>query len=190
VRLGTPLLALVGVVGLSLLAAGCGGTSGASEAKVAQVGSTQTTTTAAFSSRSDKLAAAVAYSACMRKHGVPWFPDPQGSGDTQFSHGVRKNSPQFKTAERACAELLPNGGIENPQEQALHLREMLAYAVCMRGHGVPRFPDPHAAPDGTPDFGEIGPSTGVDLNSPQVKAAQQACHHLLPGSPTGAGTGR
>jgi hypothetical protein len=29
----------------------------------------------------------------------------------------------------------------------------------------------------------------VNLNSPQVKAAQRACHKLLPGSPTGTGEG-
>jgi hypothetical protein len=66
----------------------------------------------------------------------------------------------------------------------------LAYSVCMRKHGVPKFPDPTAAADGGPDFGEIGASSGVNPSSPRFKAAQKACHELLPGSPFGAGPER
>jgi hypothetical protein len=186
---GVLLVGIAGVIALSLLAAGCGGSSG-SGAKVAQVGSTQMTTTGAGSSRSAKLAAAVAYSACMRKHGLPNFPDPVVSGShITIPAAIHRNSPQFKAADRTCRKLLPNGGEPTPQEQAKLLRDALAYAVCMREHGVPRFPDPKTGPDGGPDFGPIGPSTGVNLNSPQVKAAQRACHKLLPGSPTGTGEG-
>jgi hypothetical protein len=174
-------LATACVIGLTLLASACGGSSGK---KVAQVGSTQTSTSA-VSSRSAKLAAAVAYSACMRRHGVPQYPDPNASRDIHI--GIPKNSPQFKAAERTCRKLLPNGGEPSPQEQAQHLQEALAYAVCMRGHGVPTFPDPTKGPDGGPVWGGIGPSTGVNLNSPQFKAAQRACHKLLAGSPSGAG---
>jgi hypothetical protein len=184
---GVLLTGIASVIALSLLAAGCGGSSG-SGAKVAQVGSTQMTTTGAGSSRSAKLAAAVAFAACMREHGVPRFPDPDVSGTT-FNFPIPRNSPQFKAAERTCRKLLPNRGEPTPQEQAKLLRDALAYAVCMREHGVPRFPDPKTGPDGGPDFGPIGPSTGVNLNSPQVKAAQRVCHKLLPGSPTGTGEG-
>jgi hypothetical protein len=184
VRLDIPRLGLAGIVGLSLLAAGCGGSSGA---KVAQVGSTPTTTTGAGSSGRSKLDAEVTYAACMRKHGVPEFPDPNVSGsDTGPSGGMSKGAPQFKSAERACQKLLPNGGVVSPQEQAKLLRQALAYAACMRGHGVPTFPDPTEAADGNPDFGQIGPSV---WNSPQLEPAQKACHKLLPGSPTGAGPG-
>jgi hypothetical protein len=61
-----------------------------------------------------------------------------------------------------------------------------AYSVCMRRHGVPKFPDPTEAPDGGPDFGEIGPSTGLNPGSPQFKAAQKACSKLVPGGPLSA----
>jgi hypothetical protein len=174
-------LATAGVMGLTLVASACGGSS---STKVAQVGPTQTTTTGAVSSRSAKLAAAVAYSTCMRRQGVPQYPDPNASGDSHI--GIPKNSPQFKAAERTCRKLLPNGGEPTPQEQAQYLQQALAYAACMRGHGVPKFPDPTKGPDGGPDWGAI-PSSGVNLNSPLVKAAQRACHKLLPGSPSGAG---
>jgi hypothetical protein len=168
-------LAIAGVVSLSLLAAGCGG--GSSGAKVAQVGTAQTTTTGGISSRDGKLEAMVRYAACMRQHGVPKFPDPDTSGTIQAL--IRRNSPKFKAAERTCQHLLPQ---PSPQQQATYLQDALAYAKCMRGHGAPSFPDPYKAPDGGPEFPEIR----VNDSSPQFKAAQRACHELLPGSPTGA----
>ena len=63
-------------------------------------------------------AAALAFSKCMRSHGLPGFPDPQfssgggiririsaqsGSG----SSGLDPNSPVFKKAQQACGSLLP-----------------------------------------------------------------------------------
>jgi hypothetical protein len=174
------------VAGLSLVAAGCGGSS---RNGVAQVPSTQRTTTGTELSAGAKRNADLAYSVCMRKHGVPKFPDPEVA-----SSGVRvridKSAPQFRRAEQACRKLLPNGGIAKQHEQAKHLQEALDYAACMRGNGVPRFPDPTAAADGGPDCGEIGASSGVNPSSPRFKAAQKACHELLPGSPFGAGPER
>jgi hypothetical protein len=174
---------LAGLVGLMMLAAGCGGSSGGSGAKVAQVGSTQTTTTSAGLSGSSKREALVAFSACMRKNGVPRFPDPQvvGSGmrlSIGSESGIDVKSPQFKKAEQTCRKLLPNEGRQTPQEQAKQLQRALDYAACMRKHGVPRFPDPKAQGGGI--AWESLEGRGVDVNSPQFKAAQKACSKLLP----------
>jgi hypothetical protein len=49
----------------------------------------------------------------------------------------------------------------------------VAYAACMRSHGVPLFPDPNRR-------GAISPGKGVDPNSPQFRKAQGACRSLLP----------
>jgi hypothetical protein len=49
----------------------------------------------------------------------------------------------------------------------------VAYAACMRSHGVPLFPDPDR-------HGAIGPGKAVDPNSPQFRKAQDACRSLLP----------
>jgi hypothetical protein len=53
-------------------------------------------------------AQALKYAQCMRKNGVPKFPDPQGGvldpGD------VNPNSPQFKAADQKCQSLRPAGG--------------------------------------------------------------------------------
>ena len=51
----------------------------------------------------------------------------------------------------------------------------LAFAQCMRTHGLPGFPDPHPS-GGT----SISISVHVQANSPAAKA-YGACEHLLPG---------
>jgi len=64
----------------------------------------------------------------------------------------------------------------------------LAFAQCMRSHGVPNFPDPTTNSGGglqiqaTRRAGS-GPSlkvNGVSVNAPAFQSAQQACHSLLP----------
>jgi len=111
---------------------------------------------------------AVAYSYCMRSHGVPRFPDPPSNG------GLAKGSAQelgvtgsqFQAAQRACQHLIPaTGGSAQQQEQqcfvahdcspaVVHrlMNVMLRFAVCMRSHGVPKFPDPTTDSQGQPFF--------------------------------------
>src|SRR5262245_24834073 len=140
-------VALAALAAFAAIAAGCGGSSGA---RMAQADSTETMTTSAGLSGSSKRQALVAFSACMRKNGVPNFPDPEpsGGGMKLSSEGIDANTPQFKNAQQACKRLLPNGGNSTPQEQADHLREALRYADCMRTHGEPNFPDPKLSGDG------------------------------------------
>ena len=47
----------------------------------------------------------------------------------------------------------------------------------MRSHGVTNFPDPSAT-EGT--FGAMVSSTGIDLGSPTVQAALEACKQYAP----------
>src|SRR5690348_4765843 len=56
-------------------------------------------------------------------------------------------------------------------------QQALAYAQCMRGHGLPRFPDP----DSNGVFG-ISPTEAGPINGAQFRRANKACWHLLPGS--------
>ena len=70
---------------------------------------------------------AVAYSACMRSHSVPNFPDPDSKGmpapaDPQ-QLGV--SSSKLQTAEQACQLLLPTGGSLHQQTQ-----QCLLYGDC------------------------------------------------------------
>jgi hypothetical protein len=45
----------------------------------------------------------------------------------------------------------------------------------MRSHGMPKFPDPTLEKDGVGYSGDMGE------NTPQFKAANQACKSLMPG---------
>jgi len=165
-------LAVAGAAGLTLVASACGGSAGPG---VAQVGST--TTHGSGSSSADPAA----YSACMRRHGVPNFPDPDSQGRLLFNSGsgINPRSPQFRAAQRACQRLLPNGGKPDAHAQAEFLKQALKFSRCMRSHGLPNFPDPQTSGNG---IGlTIGKNSGIDPNSPQFKSAQHACQSLLPG---------
>jgi hypothetical protein len=59
---------------------------------------------------------ALAFSACMRSHGVPNFPDPQFSSGGRVTmkltagsggSGIDPSSPQFQAAQKACQKDLP-----------------------------------------------------------------------------------
>jgi len=64
-------------------------------------------------------AAALAFSKCMRSHGLPDFPDPQFSSGGGISiritahagggcnNGLDPNSPIFQKAQQTCGSLLP-----------------------------------------------------------------------------------
>jgi hypothetical protein len=56
----------------------------------------------------------------------------------------------------------------------------LAFAACMRSHGVADFPDPDS--DGTIDLKGVQPRPGSDLDpdSPAFETAQKACKALQP----------
>jgi hypothetical protein len=175
-------LALLGVVGLSLLASGCGDST---RAAVVHIGSTPTATSSSGNSGSrDDTKILMAYGTCMRKHGVPNFPDPKATASGYHlvmgsESGIDPHSSQFKNAQQACKTLLPGGGKPSSQDQAKELREALTYSACMRAHGLPNFPDPKASGDGGIGIG-VG-AKNVNPGSPQFKAAEHACHQLLPG---------
>lgn len=197
--LATP-LALASV---TLLASACGG-KGASPG-IANLGTTGTTATTpagnggAPSSNSSGGSGAhlqiqmnvkngAQFSACMRKNGVPNFPDPTSSGNISIGpgSGINPDSPSFKTAQKTCRKLLPNGGQPTPAQVAKAQQAALEYSKCMRSHGVTNFPDPTFSNGGGIGI-KIG-SKGGNLNpdNPTFKAAQQACQGRL-GFPKGGG---
>lgn len=181
---------LAAVSALALLASACGSSSGEG---VARVDTTETTTTGPEPADGSQSADPTAYSACMRKNGVPEFPDPNSDGTLEFGgeegSALDPNSPQFKAADEACKALHPKGGKPpSSQQLARQLREALQFAACMRAHGVPSFPDPKVS-GGAIDGGLIDPS------APQFDAAQQACRELpgargMRNSPDPEGNGR
>jgi len=52
----------------------------------------------------------------------------------------------------------------------------VAFAECMRSHGVPNFPNPNPNGNG-PVF---GPGSGIDPTSPQFQHGLEACKSLAP----------
>jgi hypothetical protein len=129
----------------------------------------------------------LAFSKCMRLHGVPNFPDPNAGGGIHIGQGSNLNpfSPSFKTAQ--CQKLLPGGGpprgVSEPQKE-----QMVRTSECMRAHGVTGFPDPTTtAPTNPQDYSIVegigGPNGGlfllvpktIDVNSPAFKQAAKTC---------------
>ena len=120
----------------------------------------------------------LAYSQCMRSHGVADFPDPVGNSlQLRASQGsdLDPTSPQFVAAQKACQSLQPGGGKGGTISTAQQA-EALKYSACMRENGVPNFPDPVFS-----NGGAQLKITNVDPNSPQFAAAQKACQSLQPG---------
>jgi hypothetical protein len=163
--------ALAGLlVGGLLGLAGCGGTSPTS------------TTTGSAGGPKDGTAAAYRFSACVREHGVPNFPDPvvRSSPGSQ-SVGIRitpaiSGNPRFKSAQQACQSILPPPSKSDlaaqAQQQHQHAQDILSFVRCLRSHGETRFPDPNAQ-------GKLSLQTvqqdGVDIYAPSFVTAAKAC---------------
>jgi hypothetical protein len=134
---------------------------------------------ASSSSSREPRNAMLEYARCLRSHGVPNFPDPDSSGGTQLQQGIDPISPEFAAAQQACQSKLRSG---QPTPSQQDRQKLLAYAKCMRSHGVPDFPDPSSSGPLAIDPGQLDP------NSPQFKAADQACKQYLPGGGQGRTT--
>jgi hypothetical protein len=192
---------VVAVAAFALLAAGCGGgghTPGVANLNDAAAGGRSTTTTAQSNFGSGDKGAAVPggqggrfqvamqvgtkdgakFSACMRKHGITNFPDPNSNGviTIHSGMGIDPGSPAFRTARTVCAKLLPNGGQPTPAQIAHQQQQLLAFSTCMRAHGVKDFPDPS---NGGLRL-SVHPGSDLDPNNPTFKRAQQACQKYMP----------
>ena len=142
------------------------------------------------------------FTECMREHGVD-MPDPEvsggpGGGDA-FAITNEVNGPgeadAFEEAQEACGDILDDAMGERPQldpEEEAEMRDnMLAFAECMRDHGID-MPDPEfgSGPGGgfsvRQDAG--GDGGGIDPSDPDFEAAQEACQGEL-GFEEGEGPG-
>jgi hypothetical protein len=86
-----------------------------------------------------------------------------------------KGSPAFQSADRACAGLMMPGqaGQElTPAQQHERAQHLVAFADCIRSHGVSNFPDPTPQGDMTR---EMLAAAGIDIHQPNVIAAARAC---------------
>jgi hypothetical protein len=175
------------VTAVGLLTAGvlvaCGG--GSSDPGVASIG---TSTSSSPGPSGHGPTTPLEYARCMRAHGLPDFPDPDSDGNINLTAtaGTDPNSPQWKAATKACGQLPPPASSGNAQEQyALALK----FAQCMRAHGQPLSdpqppgsgPQVQSQNGGSANGAPSGQNGNLDPNSPQFKAAQEACQKVAPG---------
>jgi hypothetical protein len=190
------ILILIALALLAITAAGCG--SKPTSSGVAQLPSATTTTSASSSpaggsptSREDGIDK---FSACMRSHGVPKFPDPTPSSGGGMNlaispgSGLDPKSPQFQAAQKTCQKLLPNGGKPDAAMQAKMQAQLLKFSACMRSHGLPNFPDPTFS-NGGAQMSLGGKGSGLNPKSPVFQAAQKACQSVAPGGKGGPMSG-
>jgi hypothetical protein len=167
---------------LSLLAGGCGGGGSPGVASIPSSTTTATTTTES---------SALAYSGCMRSHGVPNFPDPGGGGAITKEAAIRAfkevSNSRVLAAQTACRHLQPNGGQPSRAQLAQRLGDMLAFARCIRMHGVQSFPDPTSSGELTH---ETLASAGIDVHQPALLRAADACVGVTHGALTKAAVAR
>jgi hypothetical protein len=176
--------AIIAIAALTLVAAACGSPSSAG-------GSSSTLRSP--NSPSTNTEKAVAFSSCVRAHGVPNFPDPPSSGEVpkESAEQLGVSTSELQTALNACEHLLPNTGNVDDNPAALNQwwSQMLQFARCMHSHGVPNWPDPSPYPPDPvrPTFNlhaagigfHRGAQPGNIVNSPQIQAKVQQCESLV-----------
>jgi hypothetical protein len=157
----------VAFAAVGVLAAACGGCSGSPRSPAKPSGT----------------ALLIEFSACIRAHGLPNFPDPQseaagggypsGSLNPYMSNtGPNGFTPQFQAAEKHCTSIgLASGFIVTQAQTQQIVKQEIAQVNCMRKHGVPNMPDPTAQ-----GAMLITPGDNIDMHSPQYKAAAKLCH--------------
>jgi hypothetical protein len=112
------------------------------------------------------------YAVCMRSHGAPAYPDPvQAPGGVWTflsTPGSEVNDPPAAAA-KACQKLAPKQSSLPAAAIRAAVQQGLKMAKCMRAHGISDYPDP------TTEGGGVSIQRPADANTPQFKAAQQAC---------------
>ena len=145
----------------------------------------------------DPEEAMLAFTKCMKEHGV----DVQMSIVTEGSGGggVQIGGPDAGTevqpptgefdpkamedADKACRDLLPAGGMlgdPNATMDPALADQMLKFAQCMRDNGVD-FPDPQFSGGGVSIQVGGGEDGAIDPMSRTFQVAQEACGKELPG---------
>jgi hypothetical protein len=184
--------------------AACGSAGAKGAAQVASVASDATTTTTAAAggntSEADAQQAMLDFAACMREHGVD-MPDPQFNGDGNGTFtvggpgigGTDVDKAKLDEAQKTCQPFLDkvrsNMPPPDPAKMEEEKQKLLAFAQCMRDHGID-FPDPQINTDGGGLQVQLG-GPGMDPNSPGFKEANDACSKDagLPGFGTAGGEG-
>ena len=133
----------------------------------------------------------LSFTRCMRSHGVQMSDPVHRPGHAGLTIDMPSRAPANSAAFAACIHFI-QANITAKQagaaaQAAPHLAALTRYAQCMRSHDInmldpTRFGDLNLGhvPGITSDFGRY---------SPQFRAADAACRHLLPAGVRDDGTG-
>ena len=180
---------------LALLLAACGGgesSEGIASLQEETAADESSSTTAAPSA--DPEQAFLDFAACMREHGVD-MPDPEiATAGGGFAFGITiegeavEGGPdnaeidQMMAANEACQHFLEGVVQEFERPDMSEMQDqMLAFAQCMREHGVD-MPDPQFSEDGAVTiFGGPDAAVTMDPGDPTFRAANEACNEIFGG---------
>ena len=184
---GRPWGRLVAVAGAAaVLAAGCssGGRGGTPVASLSGHGTAAATAQPLSQQQSDQDM--ISFARCMRAHGVQMSDPVHRPGHAGLSIYMPEQGPATSAAYAACThfirDIIAAKQAGAAAGAAPHLAALTRYAECMRGHGV-NMDDPTPQGEvrmGQNDFGRY---------SPQFRAADTACRHLLPAGVGDDGSG-
>lgn len=114
---------------------------------------------------------------CMRAHAIANFPDPPTANDPSsgrtWKNAFGNRSPGFVAAVAACQHFMPRVGAHSQDStpSRTQIAAMLAFARCIRSHGLVRFPDPTS--NGITH--QMVEAAGINLHQPAVLQAADAC---------------
>jgi hypothetical protein len=131
------------------------------------------------SAPTDPEEAMLAYTECMRDHGIE-MEDPQPAGGEGGARGIIARAPEaddedFQAAQAECEPLLDavvSDFEPDPEQQAEMREQLLDYADCMREQGID-MPDP-AFDEGGGGL-VVGQDQDVDVDSDEFRAADEEC---------------
>lgn len=161
---------LFAIAAVPVLAAGCG--SGGGSPQVANLSTSTTSTQSSTTPIVPRSGSFQRFVTCMQQHGVKAQLAPHGHGIS--ISGGPKDGANMQRAQTACQKYLPGGAPPplTPAQVADRAKAMLAFAKCMRKHGVPNFPDPNG--QGEFDLTNLGRIKA----SPSLHSAGQVCQSL------------
>jgi hypothetical protein len=164
---------------LGLGAAACGGSpDSGGVATLGGDGAGDQQTGGSGTARKDPQEAALEFAKCMREHGVD-MPDPEVDSQGRIRVTVRAGRGQadpkkLNEAQQACGHLMGGGGDGPGKLDPKAQDAMLAFARCMREHGID-MPDP----TGNGLLFNSKRGQGPDPSSSKFKEAERACDHHL-----------
>jgi hypothetical protein len=174
-RLRRALPAAAAAILLLLALTACGSSPDSDDGVASLGGSSTTETNAAAAAEQDPEKAALEFAKCMREHGID-VPDPGPNGEMRLTIGPGQEAKMEK-AQEACGHLMENARPRLSEEQQSVMQDaMLAFAKCMREHGID-MPDP--------EFSEGGRVTQrarrgqLDPDSSKFQEAEKACEPIM-----------